>query len=155
MIVQSALGKLVEQRRKRLGLSKPELAWRLSQELNKKIDHTYVVRIESGAIGRPARARLEALAKVLELPVGELLKLTDYRDDDAEEVELPHDVVARLSTLSPIALELLMEYVPMAEKLADRLTIGAGVASGDMHTMNIDTSPQKRARLGRELRGEV
>lgn len=164
---QTPLGKLILDRRRalqqrdgtpwkrnrvaRLATVKLQEEWGLDEE---ELSENYLGRLEKGAIHQPAKPRLLAIADVLGLPRNEVLGIAGY-PTEGEGTQLPPEIIARLATLSPAALEVLMDYVPTAEKLGERLTVGAGVASGDMHTMNIDTSPQKRARLGRELRGEV
>src|SRR5438552_10861159 len=67
------LGKLIQQRRTKAGLSLRELAERANT------DAAYLLRFERGEYRQPSMPILEALARALEIPVADLQALAGYR----------------------------------------------------------------------------
>lgn len=69
---QSTLGVVIRRRRLELGWTQEELAERISAD-SEYVRQSEISRIESGRIALPRRERLQRLAIVLDLPLGELL----------------------------------------------------------------------------------
>ncbi len=72
MPVTSALGSAIKARRTALGWTQEELAARISAD-GEYVRQSEISRIENGRIALPRRERLERLAVVLNMPLGELL----------------------------------------------------------------------------------
>jgi transcriptional regulator with XRE-family HTH domain len=72
MQTRSALGEVIRARRIELGWTQEELAERVSADCE-YVRQSEISRIENGRIALPRRERLERLAQVLALPLGELL----------------------------------------------------------------------------------
>jgi transcriptional regulator with XRE-family HTH domain len=72
MSVRAALGSVIKARRIELGWTQEQLAERISAD-GEYVRQSEISRIENGRIALPRRERLERLAQVLELPLGELL----------------------------------------------------------------------------------
>ena len=72
MPVRAALGAVIKARRIELGWTQEELAEQISAD-GEYVRQSEISRIENGKIALPRRERLERLAQVLELPMGELL----------------------------------------------------------------------------------
>ena len=71
------LGTCIRLRRKMLGLSQEQLAERMSTGM-RYVRQTEVSRLELDKVSLPRRDRLEALARALDLPLGELLSLSGW-----------------------------------------------------------------------------
>ncbi|HYI15515.1 MAG TPA: helix-turn-helix transcriptional regulator [Thermomicrobiales bacterium] len=72
MQTRAALGAVIRARRVKLGWTQEELAEWISVD-GEYVRQSEISRIENGRIALPRRERLERLARVLELPLGELL----------------------------------------------------------------------------------
>ena len=70
---QSSLGETIRTRRESLGWTQKELANRVSQHGDATFRQADVSRLERGRVALPRRDRLEHIAAVLDLPLGELL----------------------------------------------------------------------------------
>ena len=86
--LRRTLGTVIRDRRCELGLSQEELAARVSDESD-EVRQSDLSRIERGKVGLPRRARLERIARVLGLSLGELLALSGWAG--AETAFAPED----------------------------------------------------------------
>ena len=82
------LGTCIRLRRKMLGLSQEQLAERMSTGM-RYVRQTEVSRLELDKVSLPRRDRLEALARALDLPLGELLSLSGWNARKAPDRQSP------------------------------------------------------------------
>ncbi len=75
-----ALAKLVELRRRSLGLTPEELSRQA------RVPHTEILRLEAGVAGPPVKEHLSAIARILHLREGPLLELAAENPDPTGRV---------------------------------------------------------------------
>jgi len=103
------LGEIIRQRRTELGLTQEALAERISDGLRQ----ADISRLENDHVTLPRRARLEKIAKALELPVGQLLAHSGWTGAEAQFSSEPGEVPAPL----PVELKALEETVAQVHDL--------------------------------------
>lgn len=86
MTESANLGSLIRQRREAKGMSRADLSFLIWSQFGVRIDEHYVTHLENGRIKRPDKERLILIAKALELPVEEALRLADYAPEDFADV---------------------------------------------------------------------
>jgi transcriptional regulator with XRE-family HTH domain len=75
------LGQFIRARRRMLGLTQEELAWRMADGMTQ----SEISRLEIGLVTLPRAERLQRLAKVLDVSAGELLMHSAWAGDTTEE----------------------------------------------------------------------
>ena len=80
MGVEISLGRAIRSRRDELGLTQEELAERAVAHGDETIRQSDVSRIERGKVRMPRLTRLDALAKALEIDLGDLLTRAGWLD---------------------------------------------------------------------------
>ncbi len=96
------LGKAIRERRIELGWSQEELAARASAR-GREVRQSDVSRLERDKVGLPRRERLEQIAAVLGLPLGELLVRSGWAGADTalEQAERPPQSAAPPASPAP------------------------------------------------------
>lgn len=91
---EETLGDVIRNRRLALGWTQEELAGQIS-DLGDEIRQSDISRLERNETSLPRRARLQSIAEVLDLPLGELLERSGWSgatgvfDDQVEEAPHP------------------------------------------------------------------
>lgn len=81
MVQSRSLGAAVRQRRRELGLTQEQLAERASEQ-DDVVRQSDISRLECGRVSLPRRARVERLARALDLSPGELLARSGWAGNE-------------------------------------------------------------------------
>lgn len=93
--MSGALGRLIRARRREMGLTQEEFAELLGEEMRQ----SEISRLERGHVSQPRPERLQRIAEVLDIPVGELLLQTAWAEQEPDEAVPAHaESGAALST---------------------------------------------------------
>lgn len=119
----ASLGRLLRDSRKSRGLSQADLAWQVSRAIDQRLERSYIARLEDDVIARPNKDRLRAIAEELGLPVADVFRLADYNTESEADSSrgIGPDLLARIASLSPLAQDMLLDFIPLAERMAQRV----------------------------------
>lgn len=119
MPVKSPLGDAIKARRVALGWTQEELAARVSVD-GEYLRQSEISRIENGRIALPRRERLERIANVLGLSLGELLSLSGWAGAD-QHFPVPATAIVTDSVVERDERD--VHVAPTIDVDADRLLI--------------------------------